>query len=79
MSYDAELDANNETLESILLKLKEILSSKYGSEVSIRVRTNSQADANKVKAFVSMSGCQTNIDKNNECYIIHITGSPCCA
>ncbi len=79
MTYDAELDANNETLESIFLKLKEILSSKYGSEVSIKVLTNSQADAKKVKAFVTMSGCQTNVDKKDECYIIHITGSPCCA
>jgi hypothetical protein len=79
MTYDAELDANNETLESIFLKLKEILASKLGSEVSIKVLTNSQADANKLKAFVSMSGCQTTIDKKDECYIIHITGSPCCA
>ncbi len=79
MSYDAELDANKNTLESILLKLKEILASKYGSEVSIKVLTNSKADAKKVKAFVSMSGCQTNVDEKNECYIIYITGSPCCA
>jgi hypothetical protein len=79
MTYDAELDANNETLESIFLKLKEILASKLGSEVSIKVLTNSQADANKLKAFVSMSGCQTTLDKKDECYIIHITGSPCCA
>jgi len=79
MTYDAELDANTQSLEQIFLKLKEILASKFGSEVSIKVLTNSEADAKKVKAFVSMSGCQTNVDKKDECYIIHITGSPCCA
>jgi len=79
MTYDAELDVNTQSLENIFLKLKEILASKLGSEVSIKVLTNSQADANRVKAFVTMSGCQTTIDKKDECYIIHITGSPCCA
>ena len=79
MTYDAELDVNTQSLESIFLKLKEILSSKLGSEVSIKVLTNSQAEAKKVQAFVSMSGCQTAVDKKDECYIIHITGSPCCA
>ena len=79
MTYDAELDVNSQSLESIFLKLKEILASKFGSEVSIKVLTNTQTDAKKVKAFVSMSGCQTTIDKKDECYIIHITGSPCCA
>ena len=79
MTYDAELDTSTQSLESIFLKLKEILASKFGSEVSIKVLTNSEADAKKVKAFVSMSGCQANVDKKNECYIIHITGSPCCA
>ena len=79
MTYDAELDVNTQSLESIFLKLKEILASKLGSEVSIKVLTNSQAETKKVQAFVSMSGCQTTVDKKDKCYIIHITGSPCCA
>ena len=76
---DEELDANKQPLEHIFLKLKEIISSKLGSEVSIKVRTNSEADVKKVQAFVTMSGCQTTVDKKDEHYIIHITGSPCCA
>lgn len=79
MEYDAQLDATQGNLEEVFLKLKEMLASKLGSDVSIIVQAGSQADAKKVQAFASMSGCQTSVDKRDEWYIIHITGSPCCA
>lgn len=78
MIFDAQFDAQQISLDEIFVQLKELLASKLGKSVSIEIRVYSRSDAAKVKAFVTMSGCRTTFDKNEECYILHVTGSPCC-
>jgi hypothetical protein len=79
MIYDAQLDTKELELKELFIKLKDILASKLGKEVSIRICVYSLSDAAKIKAFIRMSGCQIKVDKKEGCFILHITGSPCCA
>jgi hypothetical protein len=74
-----QIDARELDLKDLLAKLKEILSSKYGCNVSLEILVSKAADVQKITAFVSMSGCKTNIDKKNNYYIMHVEGIPCCA
>jgi hypothetical protein len=73
------IDARELDLKDLFIKLKEILASKLGCEVSIEVLVNTSDDAKRLTAFVSMSGCRTEIDKKDNYYIMQITGIPCCA
>lgn len=79
MIYDAQFDTKELELKELFLKLKDILASKLGKEVFIKICVYSLSDAAKIKAFVTMSGCQIKVDKKEGCYILHITGCPCCA
>ncbi|MCK5504140.1 MAG: hypothetical protein KAJ10_03210 [Thermodesulfovibrionia bacterium] len=78
MIYDAQLDTKELELKELFIELKDILTSKLGKEVSIRICVYSQSEAAKIKAFITMSGCQIKVDKKEGCYILHITGCPCC-
>lgn len=72
------IDARKLDLQDLLKQLKDILSSKRGCEVSIEVSINTVSDAKRVKAFAAMSGCNTDIDKKDNYYIIHVKGISCC-
>ncbi len=79
MIYDAQFDTRELEIGEVFIKLKDLLASKLGKDVSIRICVYSQSEAAKIKAFITMSGCQIKVDKKEECYILHITGCPCCA
>ncbi len=73
------IDARDINTQELFIQLKEILSSKFGCDVHIEILTNTPADIKKITAFVSMSGCNTEIDRKEEYYIIRVKGIPCCA
>ncbi len=73
-----QIDARKLDQQELFARLKEILSKKDCGEVSIEILVGTSAEANRIKAFASMSGCRTGIDKKDDCFIIHLTGSPCC-
>jgi hypothetical protein len=73
-----QLDARDLDSKELFLRLRDILASKRGSEVDLEIKIRSAGETKKVKTFVSMSGCRTEIEKTEECYIMHISGIPCC-
>ena len=72
------IDARELEISELLKKIKEILSAQRCGEVDVELQVNTVADAKKVEAFVSMSGCSAGIDKKDNYYIIHVKGNPCC-
>ncbi len=72
------IDARNLQLEELFRRLREILASKIGTEVFIEILFDTHTDTKKIKAFVSMSGCQMEIGEKEGDKILRITGSPCC-
>ncbi len=74
-----QIDARKLGIEELLRKLKEILASQHGCDVDIDILLSTTEDAKKITAFVSMSGCTAHVDKNNNYYIMHISGTICCA
>ena len=73
-----EIDARGIGVNELLIRIKELLASKHACSLAFDVLTDTIADARKGAAFVSMSGCSPKIDKINNHYIIHITGTTCC-
>lgn len=74
-----QIDGRQMDHVDLFRKLKEILDAGRGEEeVAMDVLVNTAEDAKKVKTFVSMSGCGTEIDKKDNFYIIHVKGFPCC-
>jgi hypothetical protein len=74
-----QIDGRALDIQDLLTRLKDILSSKRGSDVNIEIFSSSRDDVKKIKSFVAFSGCQTTVEAKEEYYIIRITGSPCCA
>lgn len=72
------IDARELEYQELVLKVREMLTSKHGNDVNVEILISSIDDAKKVKAFVSMSGCKSEIDKKNSYYIMRIKGTPCC-
>lgn len=72
------IDARGLDLPELFLKLKEILTSKRGMEVFIKVLLDTHSATKKAKAFVSMTGCKADIEEKEGYYLLRITGSPCC-
>jgi len=72
------IDARAIDLKELLRKLKDILTTKISCEVDIEIIFTLEADIQKVKTFVEMSGCKAEVAKNDKSYIMHIKGSPCC-
>jgi hypothetical protein len=71
-------DARDLDSKELFLRLRDILASNRGSEVDLEIKIRSAGETQRVKAFVSMSGCRSEIEKTEECYIMRISGSPCC-
>jgi len=74
-----QIDARELGLEELLKQLKEILASQRGCDVDIDILLRTKRDEKKITAFVSMSGCAAHIDKKDNYYIMHISGTICCA
>ena len=73
------IDARKLDQQELFARLKEILlSNKECREVSIEILVGTLAEANKIKAFASMSGCRTENGKEGDHYKIHLKGTPCC-
>lgn len=72
------IDARNRELKELFVKLKEILESKVGTDVFIEILIDPFTDVKKIKSFVSMSGCRTDVEEKGEYYIVRLTGTPCC-
>lgn len=73
------IDARELALQDLLTQFKEILSANRECFLTMDILVNTVSDANKVKGFASMSGCTAEIDKQENYYIIHVTGNPCCS
>ncbi len=73
-----DINAMESGLDNTLAKLKDTLSSGHGCSVSLNITVGTEQDAKKVRAFAGMSGCSSSIDKKENHYIIHITGTSCC-
>jgi len=72
------IDARGIELKEVYIRLKEILASKLGAEVFIEIRLGTLNDTRSVKAFVSMTGCKTEVREEEGYYVVVIKGSPCC-
>ncbi len=73
------VDARTIDTRELLLQMRDILADKCGQDVSIEVFLSGEGDTRRLKAFVSMSGCQTIVEKKEGYYIVRITGNVCCA
>jgi hypothetical protein len=74
-----EIDARDGTLDDLFHRLKDHLACHIGREVDVVIFVTTASDAKKVETFVSMSGCSSKIEKREDHYRLHVTGSPCCA
>jgi hypothetical protein len=73
------VDARTLDTRELLLRMRDVLADHCGREVSVEVFLSSDRETKRLKAFVSMSGCQTIVEKKEGYYIVRITGSVCCA
>ena len=73
------IDARTLEHQELVLKIREILAAKHGCEVNIEILISTMAEVKKIKAFVTMSGCNAEVDKKDDSYIMHVTGAPCCS
>jgi len=66
-------------VHEVLLELREVLKANCGAEeVFIDVLLATMRDAKRVRAFMSMSGCSTNIDKADGHFVVRASGRACC-
>jgi len=61
----------------LLKKLKEVLASYCGKEVSIEILINFSQNPSRVMAFASMSGCQAELEEKEGYYLVRIAGNVC--
>jgi hypothetical protein len=73
------IDARSLDLKELLLRMREVLSDRVGQEVSVEVLLNTSDETKKLRAFVSMSGCSTTVERKEDYYVVNIKGSVCCA
>ncbi len=73
------IDARDFELQDLLKKLKDLLASSRECNMDLDILVKTVSEAKKIKGFVSMSGCSTEIDKKDNFYIIHVRGVSCCS
>ncbi len=73
------VDARTLETRELLLRMRDVLADHCGQEVFIEVFLSGEGETKRLKAFVSMSGCQTVVERKEGYYIVHITGNVCCA
>jgi hypothetical protein len=73
------LDARTIDMRELFAQMRDLLADHVGKEVSVEVFLSGERDTKRLRAFVSMSGCQTIVEQKEGYYIVHITGSVCCA
>jgi TusA-related sulfurtransferase len=71
------IDGRNLSLQELLLALRDALKMQPGQEVSIELLVDKGCDIRKVKAFLRMSGCQTEIAARDGGSVVRITGGCC--
>ncbi len=75
-----QIDARKLGEQELFAKLKEALSSsRECGDISLEILVKTEAEANRIKAFASMSGCRAGIDKKDDLIIVHLEGNPCCS
>ena len=74
-----KIDARELDSKELLLRLKNILGSRCEDKVDIEILMSSVSETKKVESFVSMSGCQSTVDKKEGYYIMRVWGNPCCS
>jgi len=79
INYNMIIDGRGIDVQMVLVRLKEMLSSYCGMEVSIDILLGKHEDARKVRAFASMSGCTTDMEGKDGYYLLRIRGNVCCA
>jgi hypothetical protein len=71
------IDGRNQSLKELLLALRDALKTQTGQEVSIELLVDKGCDIKTVKAFLRMSGCETEIEERGEGRVMRITGGCC--
>ncbi len=71
------LDARGLGEKEAFLKIKESLRAGCGEEVKMDVLVSAEKTARKMRAFMEMSGCVTLLEKNEEGWILKMTGRNC--
>lgn len=72
------IDGRHMNQRELLIRLKELLAESCGAEVGIEVILTTIDDAGRVKAFISMSGCDTEVVRQDGCFIVRVSGRACC-
>lgn len=72
------IDARGRDIQDLLKELREFLASKRECYLSIEILIGTMEDAKKTAAFLTMSGCTTEIEKKDNYYIMYVKGIPCC-
>ena len=73
------IDARKLDQQELFARLKEMLATnRECGEFLIEILVDTLAEANKVRAFASMSGCRAEILEKDDYFIIHLKGIPCC-
>ena len=72
-----QIDARTTEITEVLKRLREVFCACSGDGTSIEVFTRNKKDAQRVKAFASMSGFTTAVHPDDGYYRVHITGSSC--
>ncbi len=73
------VDARTLDSRELMLRMRDLLANHCGREVSVEVFLAGERDTKRLRAFVSMSGCQTVVEEKEGYYVVRITGSVCCA
>jgi len=62
----------------LLKKVKEVLSSYCGKEITLEILINSCQNPARVVSYISMSGCQAVFEEKEGYYLVKVSGSVCC-
>jgi hypothetical protein len=72
------IDGRDSEMFDLFLQLKEIFAAQCGLEVRVDVLVENFHDSKRIATFAAMSGCQTETQEREGCYVVRITGSICC-
>ncbi len=71
------IDGRGIQIEETLKKVREFLNTRCSLEDAVEVLLSSTEDAKKVKAYVSMTGCITEVKKIDDHYSMIVSGGTC--
>ncbi|MBI5408422.1 MAG: hypothetical protein HZA14_03545 [Nitrospirae bacterium] len=73
------IDGRTIDVQDVLIEVRELLSSTCGKEVNVEIQVKTIADAKRITAFASMSGCKGEIENRGDHYSVQVSGIPCCS